>query len=346
MLRRRLTTNFSFSVSPRIDIEACKHPFTCRYISKAVTVSLMKHLIISDFDETITNRDTTCILGQLPYEYDPCLEPKWSHFVNNYWENYKKFQSEAVNRTLPLLNGEETAAISDSNFHKLFQSEVEFQTRKRLLELSSTTEIAAKDIFKGVKHSQVREFVDSHLQGSNSLLRPGFEEFISLVPKSRLHVVSVNWSREFITAVVGESNVDPEHVACNNLTSQGDEYTGDFTNSILTGSDKIKVIADILKEYDEEGGNCPWYVGDSDTDLLGVLYPNLNGVLLINPIAEAEKFYKITTKLLGLSQQEMQNFAHGPEGWFKCHEKQGEKFVYLVKSWRDLQNLMFTTQSP
>lgn len=343
MLRRRLTASFFPFVSQRIDIEVRKHPPTCHYISKSAAVPAMKHIVISDFDETITNRDTTCILGQLPYEFEPNLEPKWSHFVNVYWEHYKNFQKETVNRVLPLLT-EREVVISDSNFQQLFRSEVEFQMRKRLLELSSTTEIAERNIFKGVKHSQVREFVDLHLQGSSSLLRPGFNEFISLIPRNQFHIVSVNWSSEFIRHIIGERNVDPDRISCNNLISQGAEYTGEFTNALLTGSDKIRVIGDILKKCGKQTEYCTWYIGDSDTDLLGVLYPNLHGVLLLNPLSDSKKFYKITVQLLGLPQHEMESFAHGPEGWHKCYEKEGQKFVYLVKSWHDLQNLFATIQ--
>ncbi|KAH9198289.1 HAD-like domain-containing protein [Zygosaccharomyces rouxii] len=271
----------------------------------------MNNVIIADFDETVTNRDTTCIVGQLPYTLDPKLKPAWSHFVDVYYEHYKKFQSNINSRVLPLLPLGKETVITDTNFTQLFHAEVDFQTSKRLLELSSTTEIESRNVFKGVKHEQVRSFVENNLQGADSLLRPGFSNFISLVPKDNFHVVSVNWSPEFIRHVIGDEKIHPHHIACNNLISDGDEYTGQFTNDLLTGSDKIKVIQQILSYYDsKESDHCLWYVGDSDTDLLSVLFPNINGVLLIDPIKESKKFQKLTVQLLGLPQKEMDEFAH------------------------------------
>lgn len=328
-----------------IDIEACEHlSLTCRYVSTLNrTYSTMKNVIIADFDETITNKDTTCILGQLPYALNPQMEPEWTHFVDVYYEHYKNFQSNIKNRVLPLLPLGKETVITDTNFIQLFHSEVDFQAKKRSLELSSISEIEALNIFKGVRHENVLSFVDTNFRGSNSLLRPGFADFISLVPRENFHIISVGWSPEFIRHVIGNEKIHPDHIVCNNLISHGNEYTGQFTNNPLTGSDKIKVVEKMVSDYDgKEGKHCLWYVGDSDTDLLGVLFPNINGVLLIDPIAESKKFEKMTIQLLGLPQNEMDKFAHdSSRGWYACCTKQGGKTVYIVKSWNDLQKLVF-----
>ncbi|GAV54424.1 hypothetical protein ZYGR_0AL01560 [Zygosaccharomyces rouxii] len=343
MLKGSLS-RFSFALR-EIDIEACKHlSSACQYVSTLKRpYTTMNNIIIADFDETITNRDTTCILGQLPYTLDPELKPPWSHFVNVYYEHYQKFQSNVNNRVLPLLPLGKKTIITDTNFAQLFHTEVEFQKSKRLLELASTTEIESHKIFKGVKHEHVRSFVENDLQGPDSLLRPGFSNFISLIPKDNFHVVSVNWSPEFIRHVIGNEGIHPHHIACNSLISNDDEYTGQFTNDLLTGSDKIRVIQQIMSYYDsKENDHCLWYVGDSDTDLLSVLFPNINGVLLIDPVKEPEKFQKITIQLLGLPQEDMDEFGHDSSlGWYTCCTKQGGKTVYIVKSWNDLQKLIF-----
>lgn len=340
---------FSF-VLREIDIEACKHLSSARkYVPTLRRLyNTMNNVIVADFDETVTNRDTTCILGQLPYILDPKLKPAWSHFVNVYYEHYQKFQSSINNRVLPLLPVGEKTTITDANFTQLFNAEIEFQTRKRLLELTSTTEIESHNVFKGIKHEQVHSFLKNNFQGPDSLLRPGFSNFISSIAKDSFHIVSVNWSPEFIKYVIGNEKIHFNHIACNSLISNGNEYTGQFTNDLLTGSDKIKVVQQILSYYNtKENDYCLWYVGDSDTDLLSVLFPNINGVLLIDPIREPEKFQKITVQLLGLSQEYMDEFARDSSlGWYTCCTKQGGKAVYIVKSWHDLQTLIFgKTQS-
>lgn len=347
MLKGILSKFSSFALRG-IDIEACKHlPSTCQFVSALNRTYNNMNVIIADFDETITNKDTTCILGQLPYALNPKLEPGWTHFVDVYYEHYESFQSNIKNRVLPLLPLGKETVITDANFIQLFHSEIEFQTKKRSLELSSTSEIEALNIFKGVKHEDVLSFVDKNLRGSTSLPRPGFTDFISLVPQEHFHIVSVGWSPEFIKYIIGNERIRPDHIVCNNLISHGNEYTGQFTNKLLTGSDKIKVVEKIVSDYDgKEGGHCLWYVGDSDTDILSVLFPNINGVLLIDPIVEPKKFEKITVQLLGLPQNEMDTFAHDlSQGWYACCTKQGGKTVYIVKSWNDLKKLIYDQTS-
>lgn len=303
----------------------------------------MNNVVIADFDETITSRDTIDILGRLPYTLNPEFKPPWSHFVDVYCKHYERFQLNNNRRVLPLLPLGKKTIITDSNFTQLFHAELEYQSDKRLLEFASTTEIQSRNVFKKIKHEDIRSYVENNFQGAASLLRPGFSNFISSLPKDNFYVISVNWSPEFIRYVIGSKNVDLNHITCNNLISHGDEYTGHFTNDMLTGSDKIRALQQILSYYDNKKENhCLWYVGDSDTDLLSVLFPNVNGVLLIDPVKEPKKFEKITVKLLGLPKKDMDEFAHDSSlRQYVCCTKQGGKNVYIVKSWNDLQKLVF-----
>lgn len=313
----------------------------------------MKDVIISDFDETITKRDTIAILGELPYRLKPGLKPRWSHFEDTYMQSHHDFQKMSqdsshmnnIKRPLPIM-AEPAHPISVSNFNVLFEHELKFQANKRLLELTSTTEIAKYEIFKDVTHSQVRHYVNEKFQGDSSLIRRGFEDFITSIKTADFYIVSVNWSTEFIQQVTGKDLITMGHIFCNELLSDGDVYTGQFSNSLLTGSDKIAVLDKILNQYDNDENYRYWYIGDSETDVLSILHPKTNGVLLIDPRTEGKKFKTLTTELLGLPEDEVSKFAEDHStGWLKCYEKNRDNNVYLVKSWLDLKHL-FLHQTP
>lgn len=308
----------------------------------------MKDVIISDFDETITKRDTISILGELPYLLKPGLKPRWSHFEETYMNSYHAFQKMCQDpacmgdskRSLPLMP-EPSCQISVSNFSVLFEDEMRFQTNKRLLELSSTTEMAKYEIFKDISHSQVRDYVKEKFQGDSSLVRRGFEDFMTFIKTADFYIVSVNWSAEFIQQVTGKDLITLGHIYCNKLLSDGDVYTGQFSNSLLTGSDKIVVLNKILNQYDNDEDHRYWYIGDSETDVLGILHPKMNGVLLLDPRTEGKKFKKLTTEILGLPADEVSKFAEDHLiGYLKCYEKNRDNNVYLVKSWLDLKHLL------
>ncbi|QLL34480.1 hypothetical protein HG536_0G03420 [Torulaspora globosa] len=312
----------------------------------------MRRIIICDFDETITDRDTIGILGQLPYAVKPGFEPKWSHFTDTYMENYRKFLEDPVllecdhnlGRRLPLLPSND-GDITRSNFQCLFKDEIRYQTDARNLEISSTSEMAKYGLFAGLTHSQVSHFVKEKMREHSFSLRNGFRDFMSSISAPQFFIVSVNWSAEFIRGAVGEELVDFDNICCNQLVSNGDTFTGQFSNQLLTGSDKVSFIEKIFKEQccrDIE--QQYWYIGDSETDILALLHPEVNGVLLIDPELKEQKFRKLTTEVLGIDESLVNRFISSKEvGWLRCYVKNQENSLYLAKSWFDLTNINTNT---
>lgn len=308
----------------------------------------MRQVVICDFDETITDRDTIGILGELPYVVKPGFKPGWSHFTNTYMTNYNTFLEnptllgceDDLQRSLPLLPSK-VVEITPRNFLTLFKDEIRYQTNARNLEASSTSEMAKCGLFEGINHFQVSQFVQEKLKDHSFALRNGFKDFLALTPAERFFVISVNWSTEFIKGAIGEDSVYSHNIYCNRLLSNRDTYTGQFSNELLTGSDKVKVLDKIIKEQEHHGEQQEyWYVGDSETDLLALLHPEVNGVLLIDPNVKEEKLRKIAIKILGLNEDLINRFICSKDGgWFKCFAKNQENSFYLAKSWFDLTNI-------
>ena len=310
----------------------------------------MKTIIISDFDETITRVDTICTIAKLPYLLNPRLKPEWGHFTKTYMDGYHKYKYNGT-RSLPLLSSGVPTIISQSNFNKLFADELKYQNHNRVVELNSVNEITKQQIFKSISLDQMKTFARDQ-NHEDCLLRDGFKTFCSSVVKnfeSDFYVLSINWSKEFIHEVIGDRRLKNSHIFCNDLKKVSDKcsqsYNGEFDCRLLTGSDKVKILGEILDKIDsgcnKEGNSCSyWYIGDSETDLLSILHPSTNGVLLINPQENPSKFIKITEKIIGIPKDKISSFEadNGP-AWLQFCEKEGGKGAYLVKSWDSLKDL-------
>lgn len=302
----------------------------------------MKNVIICDFDETITNRDTISILGQLPYYCKPGSKPEWSHFTDTYMQNYERFHQGSLGhlsqRSLPLLKSS-GSVITTSNFKTFFEDELNYQKDARRLEMSSTNEMAKYGIFANITFSDVSRFAKKKLEEQCFSVRKGFNEFMLPIPKDDLYVISVNWSGEFIEASIGNNIIAREHIYCNQLLSANTVYTGDFSNRLLTGADKVDVLEDILTDREPSSARF-WYIGDSETDLLNILHPEVNGVLLIDPVQNESKFKKLSLEILGLNQKIIDQFIDDKDsGWLQCYEKNDYNSIFLAKSWSDLKNI-------
>ncbi|CAI4056596.1 hypothetical protein SKDZ_03G0770 [Saccharomyces kudriavzevii ZP591] len=315
----------------------------------------MRNIIISDFDETITRDDTIGTIAKLPYLLNPQLKPEWCHFTKNYMDGYHKYKYNGT-RSLPLLSSDIPLRISRSNFDETFEEELKYQNHNRIIELNSVNEITKHQIFKSITLEQMKEFARDQ-NHDNRLLRDGFNRFCFSAIKNLddFYVLSINWSSEFIYEVIGNKKLNPHHVFCNALKVLTEKcpatYSGEFDCRLLTGSDKIKTLNEILAKTDTRRNNnteketcCYWYIGDSETDLLPILHPSTNGVLLINPQENPSKFLKITNQIIGLSNEKISSFqSNNSVGWLKFCDKEGEYSAYLAKSWDSLHDLITQT---
>ncbi|SCU97060.1 LADA_0H04214g1_1 [Lachancea dasiensis] len=297
------------------------------------------HILIADFDDTITNKDTIATLAELPYLYKSFSVP-WSHFVDTYKQGFDKFPTSE--RTLPLLRtadklkGYET--INSANYHNIFGPELAYQKSLRPIELNSIGELERQRAFAGIQLTQIQEFAESR----TSLLRKGFLE--AWKNCSELHILSVNWCQQFIEslllAAASKASLGPFpaiQTTCNSLCVQEGLLTGQFAKTIVTGYDKADKLGQICRTCQPD--STLWYVGDSETDLLPILYPNVNGVLLLDPHENSQKFWKITN-VLGLSTKNLQGYADTPGVdtlRIDCKQKGA---LYLVKSWKAFTKLL------
>ena len=212
-------------------MKVLEHPLRTTLTHKLQPITKMKNILITDFDETITAKDTTTILAKLPYKLKPNLKPEWTHFQQNYMDACKRYKKDknwgGAKRELPLLQIIERSNLPMcEHFHSLLESEFTYQSESSIIEMASISELERCELFKGINHSQVDEYVKQLLLEDLLLIRSGFQECIqSSIEPQDFYVISVNWSREFILKMMGLNLVDPSHVFCNNLLSSSGVYT-------------------------------------------------------------------------------------------------------------------------
>lgn len=300
---------------------------------------MSRNILICDFDETITVKDTIALLARLAYRVNPKLKPEWSHFETTYMDGYNELQhTYLMNRRLPLLSNIYTK-ITEGNFQDLFQSEIKYQKLCRNIELNSMKEMEKYNVFKGITSQDVTDYADTL---DEPVIRQGFLDCLKIlnIQLAQLYILSINWSREFIQSVISNTYVQSSNIYCNALLHDTTHctYNGLFSKQLLTGSDKIRTLQEICQCTGED--KTLWYIGDSETDLLSILYPGINGILLLDPKENESKFNKITKDILGIESETLSIFNNKDARYIKFIEKENGMASYLVKNWTDVTTLI------
>lgn len=309
----------------------------------------MRHILLSDFDETISKDDTIGILAQVAYQLKPHFKPPWSHFVDFYEKTRTTLGDCTIRKgsLLPnLIQEEVTKRYSRVEYVQMLDSKFGNQDFDRRIEMASTNEIARLGLFSGIDTSRLIAFVEKKYKcetPERCLLRDDFIEFAShLMDWRDFYIISANWSKEFIHTLMNQRSFEFENIYCNNLISRDGIYTGNFSNKLLCGQDKYDIVSHIVGTvftYKQE--ERLWYIGDSETDLLAIFHPDVNGVLVLDPSQKPKKFSRIVLEFLGVEEMVVESFCHGDRNCsVVCYEKFNGNCVYLSKSWDGIDILL------
>lgn len=213
-------------------------------------------IVVSDFDETITTKDTISLI------LNECNGD--SHKYTDYYLNiYKKYKNH-YKRILPLID------------YNNYLNEIEFQNYcKDNIELLSIDYMIHEKAFNDINSN------DLYLLGkkNNILIRDGFNNFLLNNHNNPFYILSINWSKEFINGMINITNMISD-IYCNDLLITNSNYNGNFSKKIISGYDKLLKLQDLLINDDKIV-----YIGDSDTDLLSILSINIIGIIIhINDI--------------------------------------------------------------
>ncbi|RIB13945.1 HAD-like domain-containing protein [Gigaspora rosea] len=242
-------------------------------------------LLVSDFDETITQHDSICEIAKLAYDkrerqgkcplVDEKLAPNdndaggcpppWSYFVEKYFrerkEHIKFWCEKQPERTL-------------QDHYKLLESlrEVEKKSLNRVEKYQCLNGIRCDELFERGERIPKRD-------GVTDVLKNYLPKCTNGNVSRYFYILSTNWSRDMLLGSLKDLvGVKREHILSNDLVfDDTDRTTGKVKHHVLSALDKLSIFS----KLEIPRGTISAYIGDSDTDLPCLLEANI-GIIMGN----------------------------------------------------------------
>lgn len=212
-------------------------------------------VLVLDWDETITVKDTTALIARVAELHSPKSLP-FLYFTERYLLSYNEFGTRFT----------DTYGSIDT-----IEKEVAFQQQLKEVEMLSVKRLEDFEFFKGVKTT---EFVNA---AKEIEIRPDCIEFLREW-QSPIYILSINWCKSMIEACLTALGLEHVEVIANELGSENGITTGVFKkeHNIRTGLDKEEALTVIREKW---GSSNIVYIGDSHGDILPILSAD-TGLLL------------------------------------------------------------------
>ncbi|KAI9870045.1 MAG: hypothetical protein M1830_004754 [Pleopsidium flavum] len=197
------------------------------------------HLLLLDWDSTLTTHDTLFLVAGIGYTHSKNNPlPPWTDISEAYISDYKRHEENYRPRR------EE---------RKTLDQELRWLESLRGVERSSVERVERAGIFKGVKGCDVESVTHDAVVRRRVNLRPGWASLLNLVEEGggRSAVVSVNWSARFVRACL-ECGCELEKIR-----EKRERWRGAATG--------IRVVANEIEGLDTVdggGGSLSRYFGD------------------------------------------------------------------------------------
>ncbi len=271
--------------------------------------------LITDFDETISERDTISILVHTAAENRKHEKAQfltaWREMVEWYWVRYRQIADGWLNRCHSIVD-----------FLKAFEE----------LETASIQKVMAKRFLEGLTREGLRAV------GRNVVKKPGVDWVLSAMRANgvEVEILSANWSEALIQGATEE--------LCNRVIANSLMYnaagrsTGDIHLHVVSAWDKLRKFREQKKnppnpdEIGDGGVTRTLYIGDSISDFLAILDADL-GVLIgqnRTAIQTIERFRLPTLRLQEGTRFDSSLSYRGT--------------ILLVNSWKTLGNFLSTAE--
>lgn len=224
---------------------------------------------ILDWDGTITQNDTLNALVNIAASSKPSFPTtsQWKSVVDAYISDYTStLHSLTPNGTLPSTIEAERNLLQDL----------------KPAEQRSLDRVFASQIFKDLTRPDIEDDAKKAIESGEISLRPGFLDFFHSishqssdvdVQNSTFHILSVNWSRHFISSCLLASSIhlNSSHILANELDgiTEGRISSGEISPEenlkIISSGDKLRHLKAIREKAGGEGSVV--YVGDSWPDI-------------------------------------------------------------------------------
>jgi 2-hydroxy-3-keto-5-methylthiopentenyl-1-phosphate phosphatase len=206
-------------------------------------------IVLIDFDQTITLKDTIGVLGEFGIAKNNYSKP-WSYFVDSYLEDYRGHQ----------------AHLPDLPTNSSFKDFVQQLDSYKPVEKASLARVSQHKVFGGLSR---HDFVQKGKRLRETLLQPNVISTLKQY-KENVRIVSLNWSKDWILGFVSELGLAREQIYSNDVVFVNGTCTGEITPSILTPGDKQSLIKREIINTNQK----VIYIGDSlgDIEALGSFF--------------------------------------------------------------------------
>jgi phosphoglycolate phosphatase-like HAD superfamily hydrolase len=249
---------------------------------------------ILDWDGTITKKDTLDALVNIAASAKPTFptQERWKSVVDAYMSDYSATLEKFVpNGVLPTTIEEESQLLRDL----------------KVVEQRSLDRVFESKIFERVTRETLEKGATKATEAGEVALRPGCVVLLQSVlalKDDKLHVLSVNWSRHFISSCLkaNGAELDSDLIFANELDgiAEGEPSTGQISPDdhikIISSGDKLRY----LERMREENPAPIVYVGDSWTDIECLLAADLGICIRNEPMGSSQKKLAEALERLGV----------------------------------------------
>ncbi|CEG38698.1 HAD-like domain [Plasmopara halstedii] len=244
-------------------------------------------LLCTDFDETITQHDTTSLLFELATSTSVSIRQQlmtqYANETDEFVRHYKiMWQRQNQNQKNDFVSEFDDAGLR------------EFLEGYAAVDLRSMQRVVEDRALKGIR-------LDDLIKASTEVrIRPDCIETLASIDK--WIVISVNWSRKLVETVMDESGVtfDTTQIIANELEMNAESVTTGIINVKVQSSMDKERFVNHARMMQKDTQSILVYVGDSVTDLLALIAADL-GIWMVSDASTSStklldqlvKFYRI-----------------------------------------------------
>ncbi|CCF37486.1 hypothetical protein CH063_08800 [Colletotrichum higginsianum] len=217
--------------------------------------------LVLDFDGTITTKDTIGTLAEIALRFQHKrgidLSSAWQQILRDYSHDH----AEHVSKYRP--GEEERISLAD---------ELAYLRGLREVELRSVQRVEKSGLFRGITREDLKKAGNAARMEGSVKLRDGFVELMHMVKANgwSVSIVSVNWSRSFISGVLSDYGfvVVANEIETDGSISGPDELGPPTRDTILTTcDDKLRALRALTGPERADDAERLVYFGDSTSDI-------------------------------------------------------------------------------
>ena len=290
-------------------------------------------LLASDFDGTITKKDTTWLALQASERYlfgtneEQCKLLKiWNQHGKHYFAGYKKLLNDALDSHVIDSN------VFDLKGLEILLHKIDCYNHQQSLKLA--------------KHHIFDDMVQSTFPALSKAVefQPGFLRFngrLNAEKQVSIHIISLNWMQGLVHSTL-RGNVPTSNIHTGVVPKLVHHTSALQKSNLSTAFDKRQMLQNFSKESKTPG--LVIYVGDSIADLLALLAADVGFIIKgSRTILDVCQHFGIKVLPTGSYPTEGENTPRQMRKGFPFLQKR--KALYLADSWSDIEMVIFNLNS-